>query len=469
MAMKFHPPTRSVCDVCEHLGEDHEPIISTHRGKASSADNFDIHNWYNFTLGYTPEFPDFILDRANLKPNAVVLDPFLGSGTTMVCAKAKGFESVGIEANDFFAFAAGVKLNWNVDTKAGRIILEDLMKKLRKTASKYDWPEIETKKKPKGQERLPITLPGVKAFKEVADKNRPDELVERYISDAPFAKLILIRDGLRKIEWPNNALEKLFGLALSATILPVSNVRYGPGFGVAKPKVDAPVLDIFEKRITRMFDDLDAIKKSRVGKASSKVNLGDSRQLAKYLEPNSVDILITSPPYPGDHEYTKHSRLELMFNELALSLEEFRVIKKRMLRGSTTNIYKGDDEGAAIREISEIADIVEKIDARLKEDGATSGFEKLYTKLIWEYFGGMYAMFKEALVVMKPGASFSLLVSDSHAFKMVHIQTADLLKLVAEKAGFVNCEIELWQLKNTTSHKYKLLENILIVEKPKKK
>jgi hypothetical protein len=116
-----------------------------------------------------------------------------------------------------------------------------------------------------------------------------------------------------------------------------------------------------------------------------------------------------------------------------------------MLRGSTTNIYKGDDEGASIREIKEIADIVEKIDIRLKEDGATSGFEKLYTKLIWEYFGGMYSMFKESLVVMKPGATFSLLVSDSHAFKMVHIQTADLLKLVAEKdsSGRVTVRVEL--------------------------
>jgi hypothetical protein len=38
---------------------------------------------------------------------------------------------------------------------------------------------------------------------------------------------------------------------------------------------------------------------------------------------------------------------------------------------------------------------------------------------------------------------------------------------VAEKAGFENCHIELWQFKNTTSHKYKLLENILTVQKPK--
>ena len=110
--------------------------------------------------------------------------------------------------------------------------------------------------------------------------------------------------------------------------------------------------------------------------------------------------------------------------------------------------------------------ITEEIDTRLKSDGATSGFEKLYTKLIWEYFGGMYNTLLECFKVLKPGGKIALLVSDSHAFKMVHLQTANLLQRVGEKVGFVNSEILLWQLKNSTSHKYQLRENILIMQKP---
>ena len=74
-------------------------------------------------------------------------------------------------------------------------------------------------------------------------------------------------------------------------------------------------------------------------------------------------------------------------------------------------------------------------------------------------------MFKEAYKILKPGGRFALLVSDSHAFKMVHIKTAHLLAQVAKEAGFEKTEIELWQFKNSTSHKYKLLENTLTVQK----
>jgi DNA modification methylase len=176
--------------------------------------------------------------------------------------------------------------------------------------------------------------------------------------------------------------------------------------------------------------------------------------------------MITSPPYPGDHEYTKYSKLELILDDLAGSLSDFKTIKQRMLRGSTTNIYKDDSDGDLVRDIESINAVTLEIDRRLREDGATSGFEKLYTKLIWEYFGGMYRVFEDSWKVLKPGAKFSLLVSDSHAFKMVHIKTAELLEEVAMKAGFVNCRIDLWQYKISTSHKYKLLENILTIEKP---
>ena len=175
--------------------------------------------------------------------------------------------------------------------------------------------------------------------------------------------------------------------------------------------------------------------------------------------------MITSPPYPGDHEYTKHSKVELIFNEMAGDLLSFRKIKKRMLVSSTTNIYKEDNARVLVEDIQSIKKVTDEIQARLEADHATSGYEKLYTRLVWEYFGCMKQVLEECYQVLKEGGKIALLVSDSHAFKMVHIQTAEILKEIGEIVGFRNAEIELWQLKNSTSHKYQLRENILILEK----
>ena len=98
--------------------------------------------------------------------------------------------------------------------------------------------------------------------------------------------------------------------------------------------------------------------------------------------------------------------------------------------------------------------------------GQLVDLKKLYTRLVWEYFGGMYNTLSECYTVLKPGGKIALLVSDSHAFKMVHIQTAEILKEIGERIGYTNSEIVLWQMKNSTSHKYQLRENILIIQKP---
>ncbi len=86
MPFSYHPPTRTECKVCEKLdiADGAEPLIDTGRGKASSANDWPFHNWYNFVLGFSPDFPNFVLERAGIANSDLVVDPFKGSGTTLV-------------------------------------------------------------------------------------------------------------------------------------------------------------------------------------------------------------------------------------------------------------------------------------------------------------------------------------------------------------------------------------------------
>src|SRR3989338_1168716 len=458
MPFKYNPPTRTHCPVCEQINErDLNPVIDSHNGKASSASYFPFHNWYYFVLGYSPEYPDYIIKKEKISDKHFVVDPFMGAATTLVCCKNKSIKSGGVEANDFFKFASDVKLNWELDPKKLRHIHKDLLTKIEKRLGKFKW-------KGKGDQTLITNYKSGEAnLEEYAKENRPKLLLPKYMCDQVFVKVDQIKLAIEELKFDSVEEKNLFILALSSILVPVSNIRYGPGFGVGKPKIDADVLLVFNEKVERMISDIESKINSK--EIEFETYLGDARCLSQYFKNNSVDFMITSPPYPGDHEYTKHSKIELVFLNMANDLLEFRSIKKRMLRGSTTNIYKDDNDGDHIMHLPDIKAVTYEIEIRLKTDGATSGFEKLYTKLIREYFGGMYLMFKEAYKILKPGGRFALLVSDSHAFKMVHIKTAHLLAQVAKEAGFEKTEIELWQFKNSTSHKYKLLENTLTVQK----
>lgn len=447
MGFSYHQPTRTSCPICEALAKTDKtsPLIDTYEGRASSSNGYPFHDWYNFVLGYTPTFPEYMLSRENITKADKVLDPFNGSGTTQLVCKLKGIPSYGIDANDFMVFAASQKLNWTINPKQVSLIKAKISVIFNKKRQAIDWDNPDK-------------------IKEFAESNRPKALDSRYISDKPFIKISLLREVISELKL-SDEYHNLFMFAVSAILVPVSNVKYGPGFGVGKIKEDADVLKAFENKVDLIIKDLSGVSSSQKDTPAITI-LGDSRRLSEYIELNSIKLMITSPPYPGDHEYTKHSKLELIFNGYATDLASFRTIKKRMIRGSTTNIYREDNDRATIEDITEIKAVTDEIDERLVHDGATSGFEKLYTKLIWEYFGGMAYTLSECLKVLRPGGKIALLVSDSHAFKMVHIKTAELLKKVGEKVGFTNAEIILWQMKNSTSHKYQLRENILILQKP---
>ena len=447
MAFSYHKPTRSCCQVCEELVKEDAaaPLIDTYEGRASSSNGYPFHNWYNFVLGYTPIFPEYMLEREGITKKDVVLDPFVGSGTTQLVCKLKGIPSYGVDANDFMVFAASQKLNWKIDCKVLSRHVQELNKVYGTIISDIDWDD-----------------PQLVAQR--AKDNRPPALDERYISDKPLVKLAALKSAIEQMGLPE-AYRDLFVFAVSAILVPVSNVKYGPGFGVGKPKEDVDILDVFNKKVEEMIGDLSKVTPEQRETPSTTI-LGDSRHLSQYIAPESVSLMITSPPYPGDHEYTKHSKLELIFTGYATDLTSFRTIKKRMIRGSTTNIYREDNDRQMIEDVAGIREVTDEIEARLAHDGATSGFEKLYSKLVWEYFGGMAHTLAECMKVLKPGGKIALLVSDSHAFKMVHIKTATLLSEVGKKVGFVHPEIILWQMKNSTSHKYKLRENILLLQKP---
>src|SRR5947199_2018560 len=80
----------------------------------------EAHEWYRFVLSYPPHLVREYIEEYFHKEfahhlssgrNLCVLDPFCGTGTTVVESKKLGFKSVGNEATAIGHFATSVKVD----------------------------------------------------------------------------------------------------------------------------------------------------------------------------------------------------------------------------------------------------------------------------------------------------------------------------------------------------------------------
>lgn len=408
---------------------------------------------YHFVLSYSPTFPTYEFENLGLSESSIILDPFCGTGTTLVAAKKSNIQSIGIEANDFCNFVSNVKLNWNIDIQKFRAIFAKICCDLI-SEHKYFEEVFHT-----DNLKFSTMLSEYKA-----SWPSKDLLLKNHISDLPLIKLLHLKELILSIEAPKD-LQDLLLCCFAAIVTPASNLRFGPTPGIGKIKVDSDIKKLFSSKCEDAANDIESMSKENT---SAVVSLGDARDPVMYAS-MKVDAIITSPPYPAEHEYTRHTRLEMILLDMVLENTDIRDIKKRMITGSTRNVYKGDDEAALIANNQKITDIIQEISlkvekSKIREDGTTrelSGFEKLYAKTVGEYFGGMKKFLRNALLALNDGGVASILVGDSRTYKLVHIPTAEILGELALEVGFKRFEIQLWRNNVSTAHKLDLNEYVL--------
>src|SRR6266566_1345483 len=80
-------------------------------------EDLPVHGWYRFVLSFPPHLVRQYITAFDLVHGDLVLDPFCGTGTTLVEAKKCGIPSVGCDAHPFAALVSRVKTNWESKRK----------------------------------------------------------------------------------------------------------------------------------------------------------------------------------------------------------------------------------------------------------------------------------------------------------------------------------------------------------------
>jgi len=74
-----------------------------------------VHTWYN----YLEDFSYLLIERKikeyKLKEGSIVVDPFCGSGTTLITSKFLNMDSVGFDINPLMSFVSKIKTTWDIN------------------------------------------------------------------------------------------------------------------------------------------------------------------------------------------------------------------------------------------------------------------------------------------------------------------------------------------------------------------
>jgi DNA modification methylase len=428
--------------------------ISSSANSVNSQDRM-IHEWYRFVLSYPPHLVRDYLKDFDLPKRGVILDPFCGTGTTLVEAQLNGFNATGLEANPFPAFASRVKTDWTVNPDNLEARFHEIADKTTQKLLTEGFDDRGLGARPNSNlRRLP------------AQAERA--LINNSISPIPLHKALTLLEEINK--YNDTPEHKYLLLALAkALVTSIGNLKFGPEVGIGKIKVDVPVVGSWQVEIKRTISDLRQLRAADYPQAT--VHLADARQAAAILAPTSIDAVITSPPYPNEKDYTRTTRLESVILGFYQDMPQIRQFKKDLIRSNTRSVYVTDGDDRWVEKNTKIQAIAKEIEDRRVALGKSSGFEKLYPRITKLYFGGMARHLTELTHILRPNAQLAYVVGDQASYLQVMIRTGELLGEIAEEIGYEVIRIDLFRTRFATATQEDLREEVLVLKwkGPKKK
>lgn len=354
-------------------------------GKTRQATRYSVHGLHEYKGKFNPQMAKALLNIFGVRVRGRVLDPFCGSGTTLVeCAHA-GVLGCGVDLNPFAVFLANAKL------QALAAPVTDLRAVLRRVSSSL----VSGRR---------VALGGGSRIARLQSWFTPEIL--------------------RTVETIRTVIEDSAGpaapvfLALASNLLRDYSLQDPKDLRIRRrrtPLPDMPLPDAFLAACYRFLgrlEDAQAILGTDLPRAS--VEQRDAATLAPRGAP--FDAAITSPPYAMALPYIDTQRLSLVWLDLLEPTDvpclEAELIGSREFRGDARRRMT-----AALTENREsLPDAEAAFCLQLREAlNERDGFRrKAVPALLYRYFASMRDCFRAVRGVVRSGAPFALIVGHNH-------------------------------------------------------
>ena len=413
--------TRNQCDISSATISDLVPSnLPTRRSL-----RYATHGLHEYRGKFFPQLVRASMNIAQLRRDAVVLDPMCGSGTTLVEARLAGRSCFGIDMNPLSVFITEVKCQ----------ALE-----LR--------PESLTEAYLRLEEgvRAPLACRG-KLKWSASLASRDQAYLERWFSHQAIVELDHIEETISEL--PAEAVIKDFYRVALSNILRRVSCQKDDDLRVRREERDvAPgeVVEFFLEEAIRSAQTVAAFlaERGHTKLGTYGVCEGDVRRATNMLPHmvGTIDAVITSPPYATALPYIDTDRLSLIY--LGLLPRQQHKARDTMMIGNRevsprerVDYWASYEASRSLLPESTCA-LIEQIDQLNKEEPA--GFRrKNLSALLAKYFFDMRQAIEQTFALLRPGGSMVLVVGNNRTTagrRRIEIKTPDHLAMIADSIGF---------------------------------
>ncbi|WP_181461285.1 TRM11 family SAM-dependent methyltransferase [Cupriavidus phytorum] len=384
---------------------------------------YGTHGIHEYRGKFFPQLVRALINISGTRPGGVVADPMSGSGTTVVEAVLAGCRGRGLDMNPLSTLLGNTKTNL---LRADAEALAASYTQLR-------------------DELLAVEPRVAKKLEHLSSLPEEDQrYLKSWFSDDVLAGLDDISQAIFRLE--DKYARALARIALSNIIRSVSWQKSEDLRIRKEVRLDIEIdpKKEFLEEIGRSVRAVLAFlyQNGSLDDLDFEIADGDARRCAEVWGENSVDVIITSPPYATALPYLDTDRLSLCYLGL-LPRPEHRTRDQAMIGNrEVTERTRKEHWARYLAEKNFLpSSVIALIDQIHSLNSATEvGFRRRnLPALLSKYFFDMKEVIVGMKTSLKPGCSAFVVVGNNHTIAGGHrvdIQTANLLQDVASDVGF---------------------------------
>lgn len=387
-----------------------------------------VHRWVPWIAGFSAQFVEDAIDSylpPSRRDGALVLDPFAGVATTLIEAVKRGCDIVGYDINPFAVLAARAKVN-SVDVPADAFRCE--VDAFRSAMMRFE-QQVDHRYAADGAEGVADITAGLSLA-----------APSRFRSRIPFFSPPIQAKFLYALVRTTSLLEpdrSLFRAALGATMVSFSNYSYEPSLssrpGAGKPTIEnAAVGAIVCRKLDEMLEDIEFIQDAygAAWRATERA-VHHASYFNAELPPQSVSLLVTSPPYMNNYHYVRNTRPQLHWLDLLDKSDQLRALEEGNFGKFWQTVRQGERVDLAF-DFPELASAIDHVRTLNPHKGYYGG--QGWANYVATYFNDTARFVRLIKHHLRPDAHAVIVVGNS-IIQGVEFKVDHLLAQMAERQG----------------------------------